>query len=105
MSASAIRVHCSKCGDPTPHAYLPAPAECSTDTGSGQKQRLICSRCETSWEAAIVPWEQIKQLRAAAASLDEARRQIALLRLIMSKDQIARAEKVQGDTIKLHRAA
>ncbi len=52
-----------------------------------------------------MPWEQLQQLRAAAESLDEARRQIAMLRLIMSKDQVARAATAQADTIKLHRAA
>lgn len=110
---NAIRGQCPHCGQQARHAFLPSPepaAEVITlqlpsPHDVGTRQRFVCTSCETAWEAAIVPMAQVKQLRAAAECLTEAKRQIAMLRLIMSKDQIERADRRPSETIKLHRAA
>lgn len=110
---NAIRGHCPHCGKTSRHAFLPTPEagaevialQLPTPHDVGTRQQFICMACETSWEAAIVPMAQVKQLRAAAESLTEARRQIAMLRLIMSKDQLERVDRSPSETIKLHRAA
>lgn len=69
------------------------------------EQRLVCSKCEQTWEAAIVPKSQMERLLAAVTSLDDARRQIAMMRLIMSKDQVDRAERSREDIIQFRKAA
>ena len=110
---NAIRGQCPHCGTTSRHAFLPSPEpngevialQLPTTHDIGTRQRFVCTACETAWEAAIVPLAQVKQLRAAAECLTEAKRQIAMLRLIMSKDQIERVDRRQSDTIKLHRAA
>jgi hypothetical protein len=110
---NAIRGQCPHCGKHARHAFLPSP-ENSTEVVSlklptpsdvGTRQRFVCTACETAWEAAIVPMAQVKQLRAAAESLTEAKRQIAMLRLVMAKDQLERVDRGRSETIKLHRAA
>jgi hypothetical protein len=110
---NAIRGYCPNCGQQSRHAFLPSPATAvpaatlslPTPHDVGTRQQFVCTTCETAWEAAIVPLAHVKQLRAAAESLTEAKRQIAMLRLIMSKDQLERADRGQTQTIKLHRAA
>lgn len=111
MAENAISGPCPQCGQASEHAFMPAvagqtsPAEESARPDIGIRRRFVCGSCEQSWEAAIVPAEQMKQLRTAVESLAEAKRQIAMLRLIMSKDQLERAEKSRGEVIKIHRAA
>lgn len=110
---NAIRGQCPHCGHTTRHAFLSVPSpvgdvvslpmNATHDIGS--RQSFVCTDCESTWEAAIVPMSQVKQLRAAAESLAEAKRQIAMLRLVMSKDQLQRADRGPAETIKLHRAA
>lgn len=110
---NAIRGQCPTCGKHARHAFLPSPEnavevitlQLPTPHDIGTRQRFVCTACETAWEAAIVPMTQVKQLRAAAECLAEAKRHIAMLRLIMSKDQIDRADRGRTETIKLHRAA
>ena len=106
------RVIGSRVIEATTHAFLPTVAESpSTITRSAEglgwntEQRFVCTSCEQSWAAAIVPINQLERLQAAVTGLDEARRQIAMLRLIMSKDQLERAEKSHSEVIKIHRAA
>ena len=116
MSSSSIQGQCPHCGSRSPQALLPTAtlsSECYQagdvlkldNAKSHTEQRLVCSACEKTWEAAIVPLSQMQRLLEAVSSLDDARRQIAMMRLIMSKDQIDRAERSQQDIIKLHHAA
>src|SRR5690242_1749292 len=97
---NAIRGQCPHCGKQARHAFLPSPESTAEvislqlpTSDAGTRQRFVCTSCETAWEAAIVPMAQVKQFRAAAESLSEAKRQIAMLRLIMSKDQLERADR------------
>jgi len=112
MSQNSIRGRCPHCGGQTAHAFLPSvsttnsPAAGAEGTlGLRADHRFVCSACEQSWEAAVIPKAQLQRLQAAVAGLDEATRQIAMLRLLMSKDQVERAEKSRQDVIKIHRAA
>ena len=113
MPENSIRGQCPHCGVKTAHAFLPTPSYplfprlANTGEGLGltADHRLVCTACEQSWEAAVVPQAQLERLLAAVAGLDEAKRQIAMLRLIMSKDQVERAERPRGDVIRIHRAA
>ncbi|MCA9268626.1 MAG: hypothetical protein KDA41_09155 [Planctomycetales bacterium] len=113
MSDAAIRARCPACQCNTRHAFLSVPettpataAAASLDAGeSYTRQRFVCTACEASWEAAILPTDQIRHLCTAAESLVEAKRQLAMQRLIMSKDQIDRLEKANEHTIVLRRAA
>ena len=117
MSSSSIQGQCPHCGSRSPQALLPAAKSISSEcyhagavlkldnVKSHTEQRLVCSVCEKTWEAAIVPMSQMQRLLEAVNSLDDARRQIAMMRLIMSKDQIDRAERSQQDIIKLRHAA
>jgi hypothetical protein len=110
---NAIRGQCPHCGKQARHAFLPSlentkdviSIQLPTPHDVGTRQQFVCTACETAWEAAIVPMAQVKQFRAAAESLTEAKRQIAMLRLIMAKDQLERADRGRSETIKLHRAA
>ena len=111
-----IQGQCPHCGSRSPQALLPTVAPAVAEYEAGEllplstavhhtQQHLVCSACENSWEAAIVPKSQMERLLAAVTNLDDARRQIAMMRLIMSKDQIARAEKSREDVIQFRKAA
>ena len=116
MSNNTINGQCPHCGSRSPQAFLsgatPAVAVFNPDApvepqvlANHIEQRLICSGCEKTWEATIVPKAQMEKLLAAVNSLDDARRQIAMMRLIMSKDQLQRAERSREDIIKIRSAA
>ncbi len=113
MSENSIHGQCPHCGVKAAHAFLPGPsppsrprlASTGESFGPTADHRLVCTSCEQSWEAAVVPKAQLDRLLAAVTGLDEAKRQIAMLRLIMSKDQVERAEKPRDETIRIHRAA
>ena len=116
MSSSNIVGQCPHCGSRSPQAFLPVADSNAASYDPEQplkfetamrhtQQRLVCSACEQTWEAAIVPMSQMDRLLDAVTSLDDARRQIAMMRLIMSKDQVDRADRSREDVIKLRRAA
>ena len=112
MSTHSIQCHCPQCGQNAKHAFVPLALQSGTsdlpatgNAGLTADQRFVCSACEQVWEAAIVPTAQLERLRAAVTGLDEAKRQIAMLRLIMSKDQIERAEQSREGVLRIHRAA
>ena len=114
--STSIQGQCPHCGSRSPQALLPSADSVSAKYEAGQvlqmevavphiEQRLVCSNCEQTWEAAIVPKSQMERLLAAVTSLDDARRQIAMMRLIMSKDQVDRADRSREDVIKFRKAA
>ena len=111
MTSNSIRTQCPNCAANTSHAFVPSvsqPTLLTSDADSlGLKanHRFVCTACERAWEAAVIPQPQLELLRAAVSGLDEARRQIAMMRLIMSKDQLDRAEKSTTEVLRIHRAA
>ena len=119
MTNNAVSSLCPHCAQVTSHTIAPSPAPAEGDSGlqvapettaepcllGFARVQLVCSGCENLWSAAVISADQLQQLKQAAQSLDEAKRQIAMLRLIMSKDQLERAEKSQRDVIKLREAA
>ena len=112
MSSNSIQSHCPHCGENAAHALLPTISTSEVGelgvtgtTGLTAQGRFVCTGCEQVWEAAIMPRAQLERLRAAVKGLDEAKRQIAMLRLIMSKDQIQRAEQPRESSLRIHRAA
>jgi hypothetical protein len=108
MSEPALRAACPSCNTLTRHALVPVPhvdLPPAPALGAAVKHRLVCTQCEKLWEGTMIPLEQLAQLQLAAESLVAAKRQIAMMRLILSKDQLARLEQDRRETIKLHRAA
>ena len=118
MPSNEISTHCPHCAQLNSHTIAPLPslaivhgglpAAVASPIDAGRKSarlQLVCSVCEKSWSAVVIGDDQLQQLQRAAQSLDDAKRQIAMLRLIMSKDQLERAEKSGQDVIKLRDAA
>ena len=112
MSSNSIHCRCPQCGESVTHAILPvlsiaprANVQTADSMGLSADHCFVCTACEKTWQAAIVPSAQLERLTAVVASLDDAKRQIAMLRLIMSKDQVERADKSREGVLKIHRAA
>ena len=72
--------------------------------GTTFQQKFLCSACTQTWVACGTSDEKFAQMATAAAQLEDARRQIATLRLLVAKDRRGTATQSTGN-LKVFRAA
>ena len=88
---------CPHCRRATTNAPLPQMADDvalfdalpGSDEPQGFRRRLYCLECTAIWESLELPREFVKDLLAARVALEEARRQIAMLRFLSAKERQA----------------
>jgi hypothetical protein len=110
MSADAVR-WCPHCRSLTQNA-LTAPPVCdarwSDDPADGAPRvarlKRYCERCGEIWESIEAPAALLDDLLQLPIKLEEARRQLAMLRLLLARDRHD-AEDDVVKTIPLRRAA
>jgi hypothetical protein len=64
------------------------------------RRRLYCLECGAIWDSLELPTEVVTELLAARDGLEDARRQIAMLRLLIAKDRLAE-ERAQCRPLRL----
>lgn len=110
---AAASCRCPHCAKVTQNAFIPLPInhKAEAEVGIvdslvvGFKQKLVCLECTATWEAVALPTTQMKQLLQAAQTLEEAKREIAMLKLLVAKDRRQNISDEPATTLKIHRAA
>lgn len=90
---------CPHCRKPTENAPLPQLAGDAArlaplsplDDAQAFHRKLYCLECRAIWEAVELPAEELAALLEARDQLEEARRQMAMLRLLLAKERQAQA--------------
>lgn len=99
---------CPHCQRPTINAPLPQLADDvamfgplpGTDDPQAFRRRLYCTECTSIWDSLELPSEFVKSLLAARHALEEAQRQMAMLRLLAARQR--QAEQQATVTVEPH---
>jgi hypothetical protein len=91
---------CPHCRRATLNAPLPQLADdlarlaalSPADDTQALRRRLYCLECRAIWDSLELPAEVVTELLAARDALEDARRQIAMLRLLSAKERLAEVE-------------
>ncbi len=105
---------CPECQRATENAPLPQMATdgrqlCLLRAGAPQayRRRLYCLSCSHIWTSVEVPEHFVHDLLSKDLELEQLRRELAMAKLLLAKDQqgSAATAKKKPQKLKLHRAA
>ncbi len=88
MGSDGHRLRCLRRG--SPHAF---------------GRRLYCLECSHIWTSLELPEDYVNELLQSEKLVEEMRRELAMAKLLLAKDQRDKTAEVTEPAIKLHRAA
>ncbi len=97
--------HCRRAALHAPLPQLAADEAClaalsPVDDTQVFRRRLYCLQCQGIWDSLELPADAVNELLAARDALEDARRQIAMLRLLSAKERLAE-ERIPPQPLRL----